>query len=79
MTHKLLIRPGLLARLRETRNIPSEDVQARMIGVDRSTLGRVERGSQPSAAFIVGVCVAFNLGPGEAFEIVDDSAALAAA
>jgi len=69
------IRPGLLARLRETRQIPSEDAQARLIGVDRGTLRRVDAGSQPSGAFMAGLCEAFGFTLGEAFEVVSDSAA----
>jgi hypothetical protein len=72
----LRIKPGLLARLRETRKIASEDAQARMIGVDRSTLRRVDNGAQPSGAFMAGLCESFGLGLGEAFEVVPEQAAV---
>ncbi|MFF7293154.1 hypothetical protein ACFY9N_11550 [Microbacterium sp. NPDC008134] len=51
---------------------------ARLIGTDRTTLRRVQRGSQPSGAFIASFCVAFGLGMGEAFEIVHDAAVVEA-
>jgi len=71
MSASLRIKPGLLPRLREVRNIPSEAHQARLIGVDRTTLRRVDDGAQPSGAFMTGLCLAFGLGLGEAFEIVE--------
>jgi transcriptional regulator with XRE-family HTH domain len=70
---ELRIKPGLLQRLREIRNIPSEEHQARLMGVDRSTLRRVDRGATPSGAFIAALCETFDLGIGEAFEIVSTS------
>lgn len=70
--------PGLAERLRETRNIPSEDAQARMIGVDRTTLRRVAAGAQPSGAFMAQFCEVFNLGLGEAFEIISKDSQVAA-
>jgi predicted transcriptional regulator len=63
------IRSGLLKRLREVHAIVSEDEQARMIGVDRSTLRSVDEGAQPSAAFMADLCSAYGLGLGEAFEV----------
>lgn len=72
MNAKLQVRPGLLERLRVTRNIPSEEIQARMIGVDRTTLRRVDQGGVPSGAFIAGMVVAFQMGIGEMFEVVTD-------
>lgn len=71
MASTIRIQPGLLARLRETRRINSEEAQARLIGVDRTTLRRVDAGATPSAAFMTGFCLAFGFGLGEAFEIVD--------
>lgn len=72
MPARLRIKPGLLQRLREIRDIPSEEHQARMIGVDRSTLRRIDQGGTPSGAFIAALCETFNLGIGEAFELVSD-------
>jgi hypothetical protein len=73
MASKLQIRPGLLARLRETRGIPSEEHQARLMGVDRTTLRRVDRGATPSGAFMAALVESFGLGLGEAFEVVPDT------
>ncbi len=70
MAVTLRLREGVAERLRETRNIPSEDAQARMIGVDRTTLRRVVAGAQPSGNFIAQFCATFGLGLGEAFEVV---------
>lgn len=64
------IKKDLLKRIREIRSIPSEEVQARMIGVDRVTLRRVDKGSTPSAGFMAGVHEAFGLGLSEAFDVV---------
>ena len=76
MANSLRIKPGLLERLRETRNIPSEDHQARLIGVDRTTLRRVDAGATPSGAFMANFCAAFGLGLGEAFEVVESQSML---
>ncbi|MCW2289119.1 helix-turn-helix protein [Leucobacter luti] len=70
------LKPGLVERLRETRDLPSDAALARYVGVDRTTLRRIMAGSQPSGAFIACFCSAFGLGLGEAFEIVDASASL---
>lgn len=70
MASVIRIREGLLERLRETRKITSEEAQARLIGCDRHTLRRVDAGSQPSGSFMAGLCEAFGLGIGEAFEVV---------
>lgn len=75
MASKLQIKPGLIKRLRELRDIPSEEHQARLIGVDRATLRRIDAGSTPSGAFIAMFCDAFGLGIGEAFEIVAEPSA----
>lgn len=70
MSMTIRIKKDLLKRIRESRNIPSEEVQARMIGVDRITLRRIDGGSTPSASFMAGVYEAFGLGLGEAFDVV---------
>jgi transcriptional regulator with XRE-family HTH domain len=72
MATRLQIKPGLLKRLRELREIPSEEHQARLMGVDRSTLRRIDAGATPSAAFMAALCDAFGLGLGEAFELVEE-------
>ncbi|GAB2567202.1 helix-turn-helix domain-containing protein [Leucobacter ruminantium] len=71
MSATIRIKEGLLKRLRESRHIPTEEVQARMIGVDRVTLRRIDKGATPSAAFMAGVAEAFGLGLGEAFDVVE--------
>jgi hypothetical protein len=73
MTLSIRIKPGLIARLRETRGITSEDAFARLVGVDRGTLRRIDRGTQPSGTFMASFCDAFGLGLGEAFEISADA------
>lgn len=70
MSATIRIKEGLLKRLRESRHIPTEEIQARMIGVDRVTLRRIDKGATPSAAFMAGVAEAFGLGLGEAFDVV---------
>lgn len=70
MSATIRIKEGLLKRLREARGIPTEAIQARMIGVDRVTMRRIDRGAAPSAAFMAGVAEAFGLGLGEAFDVV---------
>lgn len=46
-----------------------------MMDVDRGTLRRVENGAQPSGAFVASAVLAFGMGIGELFEVVDDKAA----
>ena len=69
------IRPGILDDLRELRRIPSEEAQARLIGVDRKTLYRVGEGFTPSPAFIAGCILAFSLPFDALFHVVDGEAA----
>lgn len=71
MAKQLQVREGLIARLRELYRTPSEEAQARLMGVSRSSLRRMEAGDQPSAQFIVALCTTYQLGPGEAFEITE--------
>lgn len=60
------IRPGLLDRLKAQSGVASDDAFARLIGVSRATLVRVrDRGEAPSAGFIAGLALAFDLGLGE--------------
>lgn len=79
MNRKLKLRDGLLPRLREIYRLPSEESQARLMGVSRSTIRRIEAGEQPSADFIVALCTTYQLGMGEAFEIIDTTPQMAAA
>lgn len=73
MSVSIRLKTGLVDRLRETRNLNSEEAVARLVGSDRTTLRRIMRGAQPSGAFIASFCDAFGLGLGEAFEIVRDA------
>lgn len=70
MTSKVRIKPGLLKRLRQVHDLPSEQAQADMLHVDRTTLRRIDAGAPPSQAFMASVVVNFGLGLGEAFEVV---------
>lgn len=58
-------------RIKEMRSIPSDVVMARMIGVDRHTLRRVREGQEPSGRFVAGATLAFGMGIGELFEVVE--------
>lgn len=71
MSSTLRIKPGLLADLRAKHSITSEHNQARLIGVDRTTLRRIDAGDTPSAAFIAGFTLAFDMPIHEAFEVVE--------
>lgn len=65
-TTKVMVRPGLLDRLRRNSGITSDDAFAAAIGTSRSTLVRIrDRGEEPSMGFAVGVAKAFGLGLGE--------------
>lgn len=70
MPTQLRIKPGLLQRLRQIHDIPDEEHQARMVGVDRGTLQHIDNGGTPSGAFIAALCETFDLGIGEAVELV---------
>lgn len=72
MAATVRIRRGLLAKLREARGIPTIEHQARLIGVNRTTLQRLENGDAPSGQVMASICAAFGLGLGEVFEVVND-------
>lgn len=72
MAQHIKIREGLLKRLRLTSGINSDEAHARMMGVSRTTLHRIENGEQPSAAFMAALCSTYGLGLGEAFEIINE-------
>lgn len=69
---RMIVRPGILDRLKETRGIHTDEAMAGAIGVSESTYARVKRGQEPSTMFIRGLCSAFGLGAGEAVTIVHD-------
>lgn len=73
MDYRLRIKPGLLERLRNLSEIKSDDAQARMLGVDRSTINRIKNGEQPSGKFMATLCTTYGLGLGEAFEIYESA------
>lgn len=61
----VLIRDGLLDRLKATSGL-TDEAFAKAIGVSRATLVRVRNGGEaPSIAFIAGIANAFSLGLGE--------------
>lgn len=67
---KVRIKDGILHRLREIHRLQSDEALARLIGCDRTTLRRVAAGGSPSAAFIAGAVVAFDL-PFDALFVID--------
>lgn len=71
MAQHIKIREGLLKRLRTASGIQSDEAHARMLGVSRATIHRIENGEQPSAAFMASLCSTYGLGLGEAFEIIN--------
>lgn len=71
MAH-VIIRPGLLDRLKNNSGIKSDEAFARTIGTSRSTLDRVSNGEAPSIGFIAGVASAFGLGLGEVAIVAPD-------
>lgn len=79
MSSQLQVRPGLLKRLRDISGISSDEAQAKMLGIGRTTLHRLETGAQPSAAIIVAICETYDLGIGEAFVIAPVTGTSAAA
>lgn len=70
VSSQVRIKPGLLRRLRDLGGISSEEQQAKMMGIDRGTLRRIDAGGVPSGAFIAAVHDTFGLSLGEAFECV---------
>lgn len=76
MAQHIKIREGLLKRLRVAGGIQSDEAHARMLGVSRTTIHRIENGEQPSAGFMAALCSTYGLGLGEAFEIVDTASLL---
>ena len=76
---RIRIRKDFLRRQREIAGIDSEEAQARLLGVDRATLRRIDAGSQPSGYFMAAVADTYGIGLGEAFEVVRDPRAEIAA
>lgn len=79
MSQHIRIREGLLERLRTLSGLKSDESQARLMGVSRATLHRINNGEQPSAKFMAALCSTYGLGLGEAFEIAEGQEESAAA
>lgn len=63
---KIMIRPGLLDRLKTLSGLTNDDAFAGAIGTSRSTLVAVRDGRrEPSLGFAVGIAKAFGLGLSE--------------
>ena len=68
---RVIIRSGLLERLKANAGIRDDEAFARLIGSSRATLARIKAGESPSTAFLAGIAVAFGLGLGEIAEVVE--------
>ncbi len=71
----VMIRPGLLDRLKDASGIRSDDAFARTIGITRQTLSRLRAGDEPNLRTVVGIAQAFDLAFGEVVQVVSVSAA----
>lgn len=70
---KLLIRPGTLDNLKESRGMGNDAAMARIVGVSVETYGRVKRGEQsPSPDFIANLGDGFKIEPWLFFRIAAD-------
>lgn len=67
------IKPDVLNRLQEMHAL-NESSTARAIGVDRATLRRIKDGATPSAAFIAGAVLTFQVPVESLFAVVDRTA-----
>ena len=61
----VIIRPGLLDRLKINNGIKSDEALARLMGISRATLSRYRSGEEPSLRAIVNLSEAFGLALGE--------------
>ena len=68
----VVVREGLIDRLKAQAGIKSDDAFARLIGTSRATLVRVKAGEEPSIRVIAGIAQAFGLGLGEVAEMIRD-------
>ena len=66
------IRPGLLDRLKTNSGIKSDEAFARLIGVSRATLTRLNEGDEPSLRTVIGIARAFELAVGEVIVVTID-------
>ena len=74
----LQAKAGVINRLQEIHGL-NEGSTSRAIGCDRATLHRIKEGSPPSAAFIAGAVLLFQLPVEALFEVVEESAKTPAA
>ena len=77
MTKAIIVRPGLLERLRRMSGVVSDTAFARLIGVSAEELAAVAGGASPSMRFVAGVSDAFGLSLGE-IAIIAESTTTAA-
>lgn len=61
----VIIRPGLLDRLKAHNGIQSDEALARIMGISRATLQRYKGGEEPSLRAIANLADAFGLALGE--------------
>lgn len=74
----MVIRPGLLDRLKANNGIRSDDALARIMGISRATLQRYKNGEEPSLRAIANLADAFGLALGEVVVRPDPAAAVPA-
>lgn len=66
---RIIVRPGLLDRVRRTHGIASNAAMARLIGVTEATYDRLRRGESPGGKTIALLCETFGFTPGEVLTI----------
>ena len=75
MARSIIIRPGLLERLRRMSGVVSDAAFARLLGVGTEELAAVAAGAAPSMRFLAGISDAFGLSLGEIATIEPATAA----
>lgn len=71
---RIIVRPGLLDRVKRSHGIASDAAMARLIGVTETTYDRIRRGESPSAQTAALLCSAFNFTPGEVLTLASTCA-----
>lgn len=66
------IKTDVVERLQKMHSL-NESATARAIGCDRATLRRIKEGAAPSAAFIAGSVLLFQVPVEAMFTVVDES------
>ena len=77
MTRTIIVRPGLLERLRRMSGVVSDTAFARLIGVSAEDLAAVAAGAPPSMRFMAGLSDAFGLSLGEIAIVAESTSAAA--